>query len=269
VGQVSDCIFFACFPPHRLEYITEDTGVEWALPYSSATRVAQFQGSQASVFAYLHCDKRCSDSLQGDEITDIVKEMEALPPTSKLRRWLSMVLRRQGQLAPADGRRSSGNAPLASPRPSDDPSAIRMQTPRKLAAVSPVKSVPVRSPRSDNATSNVAVKSSKAGNAVGLSAAPKLTPRRAGQDVDPKILQMAAHAASLRPSTTKSDISSGDVGVSIAQGGASSAGDSTAIETPHEGQKEKRLQPPLPPHALPPPHAHRKPNIRDRKNEGV
>jgi hypothetical protein len=222
--------------------------------------------------------------LQGDEISDIVKEMEALPLTSKLRQvlrsillnafryciiswflqWLSMVLRRQGQLTSGDGR-SSGNIPLASPRPSVDPSAIRIQPPRKSAALSPVKSS-----SSDKAASNVAVKSLKTGKLGYSGMTPALTPRRVGQDVDPKILQMAAHAASLRPPTTKSDVSASDVGFSVLRGSASgSRADSTLNQKPDDSHLQKTGQPPLPPHALPPPHAHRKPNVRDRKNEGV
>ena len=87
--QVSECIFFACFPAHRLAYITEDDGIAWALPYSSASRTAQFQGSQACHFVTPLC-RLCSHGLflQGDEISDIVKEMEALPQTSKLRQVL-------------------------------------------------------------------------------------------------------------------------------------------------------------------------------------
>jgi hypothetical protein len=161
---------------------------------------------------------------------------------------------------------------VASPRPSDDPSAIRIQTPRsprKLDAVSLLK--PSVVPYSDNAASNVALKSLKTvRNPVGSNPAFKSTSRREGQDVDPKILQMAAHAASLRPPTTKSEISAGDVGLSVLRGVASSSVDSTTIHSPDEGQRDKKKpQPPLPPHALPPPHAHRKPNVRDFKNEGV
>jgi hypothetical protein len=86
---VSDCIFFACFPSHRLAQITEDDGILWALPYSSATRAAQFQGSQAccvlsGCFVALGVNLK-GLYLQGDEISDIVKEMDALPQTSKLR----------------------------------------------------------------------------------------------------------------------------------------------------------------------------------------
>ena len=177
-----------------------------------------------------------------------------------------MVLRRQGQLASGDGR--SANTPMASPRPSSDPSAIRMQTPRKATARSPQKGGEAASLlRSERAESNVAVKSMKAGKSGAWT--PALTPRRPGQDVDPKILQMAAHAASLRPPTSRSEISANDVGFSVVRGTASAKGVLTQNHTPDESQKPKVTQPPLPPHAVPPPHAHRKPNVRDRKDEGV
>jgi hypothetical protein len=177
--------------------------------------------------------------------------------------WLSMILRRQGQLSSGDGR-SSGKIPLASPRSVDPNAIIKFQPPQKSTALSPVKSG-----SSDKvAASNVAVKSLKTGKSGNVGMNPTLTPRRAGQGVDPKILQMAAHAASLRPSTTRSDISASDVGFSVFRGTVSGMGDSSRNETPDERQ-QKATQPPLPPHVLPPPHAHRKPNIRDRKNEGV
>ena len=178
-------------------------------------------------------------------------------------KWLSMVLRRQGQLTSGEGR-SSGNIPLASPRPSVDPSATRIQPSRKTTALSPVKSS-----SSDKAASNVAIKSLKTGKSGYLGTIPTSTPRRAGQDVDPKILQMAAHAASMRPSTTRSEISAGDVGFSVLRDTASARGGSVIKQATDENHMQKAIQPPLPPHALPPPHAHRKPNVRDRKNEGV
>ncbi len=119
--------------------------------------------------------------------------------------------------------------------------------------------------QSGKAVSNAAVKSMKTGKSGGVG----LSPRRVGQDVDPKILQMANHAASLRPPTSRSDISAHDVGLSVLRGAASSKGDSATDQMPDGNQKMKTTQPPLPPHAVPPPHAHRKPNFRDRKNEGV
>ncbi len=86
------------------------------------------------------------------------------------------------------------------------------------------------------------------------------------QDLDPQILQMANHAASLRPPTSRSDISGTDAAFSVLRGAAFAKGDSVTVDS----QKQKTTtQPPLPPHVAPPPHAHRKPNVRDRKNEGV
>lgn len=182
-----------------------------------------------------------------------------------------MVLRRQGQLTYGDGQRSVGNVPMVSPRPSDDPSAIRMQTPRSarnLAATSLQK--PSANSRIDHAASNVALKSLKLGDSARVNPAPQSATRREGHNVDPKILQMAAHAASLRPPTGKSEIGLGDVGFSVLRGVASASGDLTSSQAPDDSQSQKKKsQPPLPPHALPPPHAHRKANIRDQKNEGV
>ena len=183
-----------------------------------------------------------------------------------------MVLRRHGQLTSGEGR-ASENTPLASPRPSSDPSAIRMQMPRKANAQSPVKGgEAVSLLRSEKAVSNVAVKSMKTGKIGAPILTPVSTPRRPGQDVDLKILQMAAHAASLRPPTSRSEVSAHDVGtigLSAVRGTASAKGDFTKQNTPDESQKPKVAQPPLPPHAVPPLHAHRKPTVRDRKDEGV
>lgn len=271
-----------------MAYITEDEGIVWALPYSSANRAAQFQGSQASGFVealWLLSSKgslcRATKSVtssrrwrrchkQASFVRYFLVPLHSAICISNLDnlnffQWLSMILRRQGQLTSGDGR-SSGKIPLASPRPSVDPSAIiKIQPPRKSTALSPVNSG-----SSDKAAaSNVAVKSLKMGKSGYVGMTPTLTPRRVGQDVDPKILQMAAHAASLRPSTTRSEISASDVGFSVLRGTVSCRGDSTRNETPDEHHHQKATQPPLPPHVLPPAHAHRKPNVRDRKDEGV
>jgi hypothetical protein len=192
-----------------------------------------------------------------------------------------MVLRRQGQLISVDGRSSKKNAPLASPRgdPSVDPNSNRMQTPRASTALTPAKSREDASMlHSSKAASNVAVKSMKVGKSGGVGLSPRraghdgvgLSPRRVGQDLDPKILQMANRAASLRPPTSRSDISATDAALSVLRGPASSKGDSAINQLPDGSQKQKTApQPPLPPHVAPPAHAHRKPNVRDRKNEGV
>jgi len=178
-----------------------------------------------------------------------------------------MVLRRQGQLISVDGRSSKKNAPLASPRgdPSVDPNSNRMQTPRASTALTPAKSREDASMlRSSKAASNVAVKSMKVGKSGGVG----LSPRRVGQDLDPQILQMANHAASLRPPTSRSDISGTDAAFSVLRGAAFAKGDSVTVDIKKQ-KKTTTTQPPLPPHVAPPPHAHRKPNVRDRKNEGV
>ena len=177
--------------------------------------------------------------------------------------WLSSVLRRQGQLAPGDEVSNAG-VPLVTPRPGVVKNEIGIQSSQKA---SPVKGRnAATSMRTNDVSSISAIKSFK----MEARSTPLKNHLGPAQVVDDKLLQMATHAASLRPATTRSGIDVRDTDTPVHREAALDKNNLKLRQASDETISHKSMPPPLPPHAMPPPHAHRKAMVRNQEhNNGV